>query len=76
MTTREHDVTIATLRAQVNALIDRHEQAIRDTAADVRASCAAERASMQEALDRALTRCAALETTVDVLAGRVARGAG
>lgn len=70
--TREHDETTAALRAQIAALqgvIDGHEQAIKDACSDVRAKYSHE-------VDRLLDRTAALETTVDVLAGRLAaRGA-
>lgn len=72
---REHDETTAALRAQVAALsavIDGHEQAILDACADVRASCQGAIADARAAHQRAVRRCTALETTVDVLAGRLA----
>lgn len=77
--TREHDETTAALRAQVAALqgvIDGHEQAIRDACADVRAEYEDERATDRARRTRLVDTIAALETTVDVLAGRLAaRGA-
>ena len=76
---REHDETTAALRAQVAALsavIDGHEQAIKDTASDVRARMGHEILLGYKERDRLKDKLAALETTVDVLAGRLAaRGA-
>ena len=71
--------TSEALRAQVAALtavIDGHEQAIRDACADERESFAAERLAARVRHDRLIDKLAALETTVDVLAGRLAQKSG